>query len=1356
MRAPLLFRKNFGIEIHCKDQLPSLTDFQVESYQRFLQRTFIEKREMKGLELVFQSVFPIDHIKTGLKIEYIRYEVGYPAYEIDECKLKGYTYGAPVCIFFRISNEKTGMVPVEKKTYLGEMPIMCPDSKFIINGVSRIVISQLKKTSGVLIYGEKSKSAKDNGLYAKLIPSYGSWLTFFFDFKGLVYFRIDKKKKLLASTFLMSLAKTQDTISEKGNYVMGEGMTKEDLLKTFYSFEVCRKDQRDSYWQCPLIPQYFAGIIFKHNIYEQSSEKILIIAGEALSFEECRKKKNKTIFVHENDFPPFFTAKDIVNINGLVLIDAGEQVTGRIWKQTVSKQINEFEILLIKEDDSLSWRNTVVADKNFDRKESLLSIAKVLKLTDQTNISVINEYFKNLFFDVKNFDFSDFGRENINNKLEVNIDKNIHHLTQEDIIGTIKKLIDVKMEKSPIDDIDCLSNKRVCVIGELMFEQCLIGAKKMAKAAKERIASYDLSLDLSNLISGRLFFFKLKKMFNVSNVSQFSDEYNELSVVAHSRRVSAATLKLSTGVAQKGTKHRADGARNVHDSEYGKLCAITTPEGQSIGLIKYLAIFTKVSEHGVLSSPYYSVKNGIVDITRLVFLNVNDEKKYIIASSSDIDTSKKPWTIKESNFIKCRYHGVFATAITKDINYVSITPIQNLSVSAGLIPCIESNDAFRALVGSNMQRQAVVLVAREAPLVGTGIESVVAINSSKALVRARKAGIVKRVDSERIVIVSPLQDINIEKGTLKDIVNVYFLKKFERTNQNTILNQSPIVKVGTYVEEDDIIADSSSTDRGDLAIGVNALVAFVSSADVYEDSICVSKKFAHQMDKFTSIQAVEFECVARDTKNGEEMFSRDIPGVAKEHLTNLDEDGIILEGSIVHPGMILVGKVAYENLHSVSDEQRLLSFIFKKSESRDCSLRVSQGVNGVVVSVKVVRRSGTAAGEGFMLNELKEIEKNKQILKEKISLLDKELSEYANDNGAKTSNKKQDTKMSAKIEQLKNQQIREWEEELNKKLNSLKTGSDLLPAVIAIAYVVIMEMRKLGPGDKLCGRHGNKGVTKSIIPVEDMPFLQDGTPVDIIFNALSLTARMNIGQLWETHLGMACYMIGKKMKEKLQELTEKIITFDEFADMVKIITSVDIRRLKDDDLYNFVINLTRGLNIAVPPYQRPSIREIEDLFEMGGMDKSGDITLYDGKTGEKLGDKYCVGIHYVLKLYHMAVDKKHARSVGPYSMSVLQPLAGRANRGGQRFGSMEVWALQAYGAAYTLREMLTIKSDDVIGRGLLHESLLKGELIPRYGMPSSFEVLKAHLQALGIFIEVPESNKRHMKSKKANYYNNQR
>lgn len=1372
------FRRVFSNTFLGHSELPDLIGFQQESYERFLQRKCDpNKREKIGLEAILSSIFPVENAKTGLKIEYINYEIGTPQNSIEECKLKGYTYSVSITLNVKFYNTKVDEKGVIKSMYFEDIPLMAPDACFIINGIERIVISQLKKSPGVLFCEEKPRG-RDSVVSAKIIPYSGSWITFNVDANGIIYFRIDKKKKLLVSTLLMALPRykyyinplkankndryyidkefrTTDEITEEQpneivvvkennrhygeGFQLREGFTKEQILSMFYEVDTLSYNtEYPDHWDVPFHPHYFTGIIFKHNIIDKHTKTVVAMAGKAFNATEFNKKKKiKTVIVHEADMPLLYAAHDVIDIEGKVILEAAHPITHKMLKQFVVSNVTEVLVLVIGESKtSLYIRNTVAADKNIDRRDALSSIGRIFNVSDSSNVGIINEYFKGLFFDENNFSFSPLGRRNMNEKLDLKVPNFVLHLTRDDIIATIRRLIEVTAGLYEVDDIDDLGNKKISCVGDIMYDQCALGAKKMIKNLREKISSYEsANSEIIDLVNARLFFYSLKKMFNVSNVSQFAEEYNPISKLTQIRRISADRLKISNG-ASKNSRNRSDGVRDVQQSEFGSICPIQASEGQNIGLVKGMALFAKISPEGIFEVPYYQVKNGIVDTSSIVYLNSIQERKHIITTTEFVDVIDGVWKIKDLPQIETRMKGTFGVCAPNQIQLVTLSPSQMVSVGTAGLPFLENNDAFRALPGTNMFRQSVPLLFPEAAFVAAGIEALIARSLPGVIITAEQDGEVKLVDARYIVVCTNIKDKEIQD--INEIVKIYELKKFERTNQNTIINHRAIVKVGDKVKKGDVLADGSCTDKGELSVGVNACVAFVSGPDVFEDAFLLSERFAHVLDKLTSLHIMEFEVSARDTKLGEETFTRDIPGVPQEAIAQLDEEGIIIVGSRVKRGTILVGKASYNNPNSLDASRRLVGALHKNKsvETKDCSFRAPPGANGIVTKVTVIQGTKTNDKERITLNEMKSIQNAEYIFKEKSRLLREGLyhSLIDTDTGDNTSNMSSTGfNFGSKMKNSIDKQIKAWEEEKNNEILSISKGSDLPANTMKIVKIQIIEMRKIAPGDKLCGRHGNKGVVKQIARTEDMPYLSNGTPVDMLINPISLTARMNLGQMWETHLGLACYMIGAKLKQILHSYKGKSIKFDELTEFIKKATTIDITKLKDIEVVNFLQNITMGFYVTVPPFEGPDADTIGDLLELGGCDRSGDVTLYDGKTGELIGTQMCVGYQYINKLFHMAVDKKKMRSVGAYSAIFQQPV-----ESGIKHGQMEGWAMQAHGAAEALLEVSTMKSDAAVSRQKIFEAITTGSYESYAGVSRSLEVFIRRINALGVNVIVTE------------------
>ncbi len=1333
-------------------EMPNLIDIQRLSYDLFLQKNILhDERLNKGLENVFRGVFPINDYSESSTIEYISYSFDEPKFDTGECIQRSLTYAAPLKVTLRLivydvdeDNETRSIKDVkEQDVYMGDLPLMTDNGTFIINGTERVVVSQMHRSPGVFFDHDKGKTHSSGKILyaARIIPYRGSWLDFEFDAKDILNARIDRKKKFPATTVLYSL-----------------GFDSKDILSLFYKNEIHTR-QKDG-WKKPFISENLKGSKAVYNLVDAKNNKVIIESGKKITKRTLdQNNKVKDLYISNEEILGKFISEDIVNYStGEIFAEAGEEITEELLSAFEVEKINEISVLLI---DNVNFspfvRNTLVADKSFDKTSALFEIYKILRPGEPPTVESATNLFTSLFFDSDRYDLSDVGRVKINMRLNLDTPDDHGTLTKDDIANVLRTIVDLRDGKGEIDDIDNLGNRRVRSVGELMENQFRIGLLRMERAIKERMSSIDIDAVMpQDIINAKPIAASIREFFGSSQLSQFMDQTNPLSEITHKRRVSA----LGPGGL---TRERAGfEVRDVHPTHYGRICPIETPEGPNIGLINSLATYARVNKYGFIESPYLKIENG-KKTNEIIYLSAVEEGRYRIAQA-DEPADEKGSLI--SDLINCRHDGDFDLVGPESVDFMDVSPKQTVSVAASLIPFLENDDANRALMGSNMMRQAVPLLTNEAPLVGTGMEGLVASDSGAALVSS-KDGVVDQVDSQRIVIRS---DSDLERDDLG--VEIYNLKKFQRSNQSTCVNQKPLVRVGDKIKKGEVIADGPSTDKGELALGKNVLVAFMPwNGYNFEDSILLSEKLVKD-DVFTSIHIEEFEIMARDTKLGSEDITRDIPNVGEEALRNLDESGIVYIGAEVKPGDILVGKVTPKGESPITPEEKLLRAIFgeKASDVRDSSLRLAPGTNGTVVDVKVFNRHGIEKDERALAVEQEEIERLSIDRDDEIYILDRNIYSLLKDfllnkaalsgpsinkKGTKitqdildsSSNKSlwdfvlQNDNNQKEIEEIRLQYDNARnliEEKFQDKVDKVSRGDDLLPGVMKCIKVYVAVKRKLQPGDKMAGRHGNKGVISRILPVEDMPYLEDGTPVDVVLNPLGVPSRMNVGQILETHLGWTCAGLGKKVSDALNQYEESM-NIENVKDVIKdIYEDNGVDKLKDGDFIELAQTLKRGVPVSTPVFDGAREADIVELLDKAGLSNSGQVYLYDGRSGSKFDRPVTVGYIYMLKLHHLVDDKIHGRSVGPYSLVTQQPLGGKAQFGGQRFGEMEVWALEAYGAAYTLQEMLTVKSDDVAGRTKVYESIIRGEENFEAGVPESFNVLVKEMRSLGLNVELQE------------------
>jgi len=1345
-------RKIFG-HIPQVAEMPNLIEVQKYSYDQFLQvKNPVGGREEQGLQAVFKSVFPISDFSESSTLEFVNYEFETPKYDVEECQQRGMTYAAPLKVTLRLIvfevDEDTGAKSVkdikEQDVYMGDMPLMTENGTFVINGTERVIVSQMHRSPGVFFDHDKGKTHSSGKLLfaARVIPYRGSWLDFEFDAKDIVFVRIDRRRKLPVTTLLYAL-----------------GLDSEEILDTFYKSVTFTKVKQG--WRVPFDADRYRGAKPERDMIDAKSGKAVVEAGRKMTPRLAKKLAEdglKELLVQNEDIHGRYLAREIVNMEtGEIFAEAGDEITPEMLEMLVEAGHSEITTLDIDHVNTGAFiRNTLSVDKCSNREQALIDIYRVMRPGEPPTADTAEALFQSLFFDAERYDLSAVGRVKMNMRLDLDCPDTMRVLRREDILAVIKTLVGLRDGKGEIDDIDNLGNRRVRSVGELMENQYRVGLLRMERAIKERMSSVDIDTVMPHdLINAKPAAAAVREFFGSSQLSQFMDQTNPLSEITHKRRLSA----LGPGGL---TRERAGfEVRDVHPTHYGRICPIETPEGPNIGLINSLATFARVNKYGFIESPYRRVKGGKMT-DDVVYLSAMEEARYRIAQAN-ITISKKGEI--EGELVNCRIDGDFEMVPPDQVDFVDVSPKQIVSVAAALIPFLENDDANRALMGSNMQRQAVPLIRSEAPLVGTGMEEVVARDSGAAI-GARRTGIVDQVDATRIVI-RATEEVDPSKSG----VDIYNLRKFQRSNQNTCINQRPLVRVGDQVRKGDIIADGPSTELGDLALGRNVLVAFMPwNGYNFEDSILISERIVRD-DVFTSIHIEEFEVMARDTKLGPEEITRDIPNVGEEALKNLDEAGIVYIGAEVNPGDILCGKITPKGESPMTPEEKLLRAIFgeKASDVRDTSLRLPPGVQGTVVEVRVFNRHGIDKDERAMAIEREEIERLAKDRDDEFGILDRNvygrLSEIllgkqiaSGPKGMEAESKVtqanlddlshgqwwqialKNEKAQAEIEALK-KQYDESKERLEArfadKVDKLQRGDELPPGVMKMVKVFVAVKRKLQTGDKMAGRHGNKGVISRIVPMEDMPYLDDGQPVDIVLNPLGVPSRMNVGQILETHLGWACAGLGKKIEIALESYRRENKP-KELKDLIKKIYGDDptVASLDEEQLVEMAGNLTNGVPIATPVFDGAHEPDIVEMLDLAGMDHSGQVTLHDGRSGEAFDRKVTVGYIYMLKLHHLVDDKIHARSIGPYSLVTQQPLGGKAQFGGQRFGEMEVWALEAYGAAYTLQEMLTVKSDDVAGRTKVYEAIVRGDDTFEAGIPESFNVLVKEMRSLGLNVEL--------------------
>ena len=1366
-------------------EMPNLIEVQRQSYDNFLQMDVPhQERQRMGLQEVLQSVFPIRDFSEKAVLDFVSYELEQPKYDTEECQQRGMTFAAPLKVTLRLTvfdvDETTGVRSIrdikEQDVYMGDMPLMTDNGTFIVNGTERVIVSQMHRSPGVFFDHDRGKT-HSSGKYlfsARVIPYRGSWLDFEFDAKDIMNVRIDRRRKLPVTTLLYALdsAETEKLrakrVKESKPLLAHEviGMAKEEILAAFYNTIVFKKAKNG--WTTAFDAEQMKGSKLIHNLVDAKSGKTVAEAGDKMSPRLIKKLQDNgmsEMLVKTEELLGRYLATDQIDEKtGVVLFEAGDELTADIIEKLEKGGIKEIPVLAIDHVNVGPYiRNTLMVDRNSVREEALIDIYRVMRPGEPPTLESADALFRGLFFDLERYDLSPVGRVKMNSRLGFTTTDQVRVLRKEDIIKMLRILCDLKDGRNEIDDIDNLGNRRVRSVGELMENQYRLGLLRMERAIRERMSSVEIDTIMPHdLINAKPAAAAVREFFGSSQLSQFMDQTNPLSEITHKRRMSA----LGPGGL---TRERAGfEVRDVHPTHYGRICPIETPEGPNIGLINSLATYARVNQYGFIESPYRKVKGSKVT-QEVVYLSAMEEGQFTIAqANAQLDKTGK----FTAELISARRAGDYIMTSPETIEYIDVSPKQIVSVAAALIPFLENDDANRALMGSNMQRQAVPLIRSDAPLVGTGMEAAVARDSGAVIV-ARRTGIVDQVDATRVVIRATEDADPAAPG-----VDIYNMRKFQRSNQSTCINQKPLVKVGDQVQKGDIIADGPSTQLGELALGRNALVAFMPwNGYNFEDSILISERIVSE-DVFTSIHIEEFEVMARDTKLGQEEITRDIPNVGDESLKDLDEAGIVYIGAEVNPGDILVGKVTPKGESPVTPEEKLLRAIFgeKAADVRDTSLRLPPGVTGTIVEVRVFSRRGVDKDERAMAIERSEIEHLAKDRDDERGILERSyfgrLKDLLIGHKAESGPKNFPTgkpitaemladftygqwrqvsvKNDAAMEQIErsgkvfDDSINALKKRFEDKVAKLQRGDELPPGVMKMVKVFVAVKRKLQPGDKMAGRHGNKGVISRILPLEDMPHLPDGTPVDIVLNPLGVPSRMNVGQILETHLGWASANLGRQIGEALEAYQNSSGQKQALADLrakMKDAYGEDAYRqtvaeMNDAEVVELAQNLCIGVPFATPVFDGARESDIEHMLQKAGVDKSGQTLLIDGRTGEPFDRKVTVGYIYMLKLHHLVDDKIHARSIGPYSLVTQQPLGGKAQFGGQRFGEMEVWALEAYGAAYTLQEMLTIKSDDVSGRTKVYQAIVQGADNFEAGVPESFNVLVKELRSLGLNVEL--------------------
>ncbi|MFQ5756532.1 MAG: DNA-directed RNA polymerase subunit beta [Acidiferrobacterales bacterium] len=1340
-------------------QVPYLLDIQKKSYERFLQADVPpEQRIDQGLQAAFKSVFPIEGYVGSAALEFVSYRLGDPPFDVKECQQRGLIFAAPLRVLVRLvvfdKDEATGTKTVrdikEQEVYLGEIPLMTENGTFIINGTERVIVSQLHRSPGVFFEHDYGKTHSSGKLLfsARVIPYRGSWLDLEFDPKDFLYVRIDRRRKLPATIVLRAL-----------------GMTTQEILATFFDTDNFRLSKNEI--KVELVPTRMRGLQLDFDIKTPKGE-VIVEAGRRISARHVRqleKTRIKQLAIAKSFLVGRALADDVIDqTTGELLAAANEVITEELVDKFQESGIAELKTIYTNEIDRGSYiSDTLRLDPTRDPLEAQVEIYRMMRPGEPPTKDAAQTLFNNLFFSPDRYDLSAVGRMKFNRRLGRETDEGPGILSKEDIVDVMKLLIGLKNGEGTIDDIDHLGNRRVRSVGELVENQFRVGLVRVERAVKERLNLADsTTLMPQELINAKPVSAVIKEFFGSSQLSQFMDQTNPLSEVTHKRRVSA----LGPGGL---TRERAGfEVRDVHPTHYGRVCPIETPEGPNIGLINSLAVYARTNEYGFLETPYRKVVNARVT-DEIHYLSAIEEGEYTIAQAN-AGMDEKGNLIDE--LVSCRHRNEFTLSTVDKVEYIDVAPSQIVSVAASLIPFLEHDDANRALMGSNMQRQAVPTLRTEKPLVGTGIESIVAVDSGATVV-ARRGGKVDSVDASRIVV--RVNDDETKPGEVG--VDIYSLVKYQRSNQNTNINQKPLVRVGDNIAKGDVLADGPSTQAGELALGRNILVAFMPwSGYNFEDSILISERVVEE-DYFTTIHIEELNTVARDTKLGPEDITRDIPNVGEAALSKLDESGIVYIGAEVTTGDILVGKVTPKGETQLTPEEKLLRAIFgeKASDVKDTSLRMPSGMSGTVIDVQVFTREGVEKDARARHNEQQELERIQKDLNDQYRIVEEDayarierllIGKLADGGPAGLSAGDKITKAylaelprekwfdirlrneeaSKALEQIRAQLATQkdyFDTKFTEKRANLIAGDDLAPGVLKMVKVYVAVKRQLQPGDKMAGRHGNKGVISRILPVEDMPYMEDGTPVDIVLNPLGVPSRMNVGQVLETHLGWAAHELGRRINQMLEQ-HRSVSELRKFIDKIYNDPKGGARKeviksLPDQEISELASNLRSGVPVATPVFDGAAEEEIKRMLELAGLPRSGQTTLYDGRTGQAFDHPITVGYMYMLKLNHLVDDKMHARSTGPYSLVTQQPLGGKAQFGGQRFGEMEVWALEAYGAGYTLQEMLTVKSDDVSGRTKMFENIVKGDYRMEAGMPESFNVLVKEIRALGIDIALEQT-----------------
>ena len=1330
-------RKDFGKRDQVLDT-PYLLSIQLDSFKQFIEA---DPEGEYGLEAAFRSVFPITSYSGSAELQYVSYRLGEPVFDVKECQIRGVTYSAPLRVKLRMvlydREAAAGTVKdiKEQEVYMGEIPLMTENGTFVINGTERVIVSQLHRSPGVFFDHDKGKThSSGKVLYnARVIPYRGSWLDFEFDAKDNLFVRIDRRRKLPASIILRAL-----------------DFSSEEILATF--FETIGFEVKDGKLMMDLVPERLRGETATFDIIANGA--VVVETGRRVTARHIRQLEKDAIT--QIEVPVEYVVGKVAAKNyahpqtGEMVVTANQALSLEAVANLSQAGFKHFEVLFTNELDHGAYMSeTLRIDSSSSRLEALVEIYRMMRPGEPPTREAAEQLFENLFFSSERYDLSTVGRMKFNRRLGREDETGVGVLTKDDIVEVMKRLIDIRNGNDEVDDIDHLGNRRIRSVGEMAENQFRGGLVRVERAVKERLSLGDLdTLMPQDLINAKPISAAVKEFFGSSQLSQFMDQNNPLSEVTHKRRISA----LGPGGL---TRERAGfEVRDVHPTHYGRLCPIETPEGPNIGLINSLSVYSRTNEYGFLETPYRKVIDGVIT-DEVDYLSAIEEGKYVIAQANAATT--EDGRLKDE-LIPCRHKGESTFMNADQIQYMDVSPQQIVSVAAALIPFLEHDDANRALMGSNMQRQAVPTLRADKPLVGTGMERAVAVDSGVTVV-AKRGGMIDYVDASRIVIkVNEDELLPGEAG-----IDIYSLTKYTRSNQNTCINQRPCVMLGEPVMAGDVVADGPSTDLGELALGQNLRVAFMPwNGYNFEDSILVNERVV-QEDRLTTIHIQELACISRDTKLGPEEITADIPNVGEAALSKLDESGIVYVGAEVKGGDILVGKVTPKGETQLTPEEKLLRAIFgeKASDVKDSSLRVPNGVYGTVVDVQVFTRDGVEKDKRAKEIEEMQLKEAKKDLTEEFKILEDGIfgrsrnlllaAGYSEDRLNKLDRSKwfelaiEDEAKQIELEQIAEQHIElkaDFDKKFENKRRKIIQGDDLAPGVLKIVKVYLAVKRRIQPGDKMAGRHGNKGVISKICPVEDMPHDEFGRPVDIVLNPLGVPSRMNIGQILEVHLGLAAKGIGEKIDRMIKDQRE-LHEMRDFLQQVydlgeKDTQQVNIAELSDDDVRTLAGNLRKGLPVATPVFDGAKEREIKALLKLADLPESGQISLFDGRTGNAFERKVTVGYMYMLKLNHLVDDKMHARSTGSYSLVTQQPLGGKAQFGGQRFGEMEVWALEAYGAAYTLQEMLTVKSDDVNGRTKMYKNIVDGDHRMEPGMPESFNVLLKEIRSLGINIELEE------------------